>query len=366
MNLFTKNLPLLVLHPTHRCNARCLHCYNWERVDNSERENELSLEEIKLISRKLPNIEMLLVSGGEPSLREDLNLIVKEFYLKNRLRILALTTNGVDSQGIIRLAEEIMKTCPGLLVYMLVSLDDLGGRHDRIRNLNGCFEKAAETITGLKRISSSNPRLKVSILTTYSKYNEANIWDIHKFVASELGLYHQINLIKANPRMPEAKEVDLAKFCVISEKIEDSNFQLLMGNKLTYINILSFSLDYYTRKFIINAITDKTTFNFCKAGTKILTVISNGRVYPCEFSRESFGNLRDVDYDMGKLLASASSQSLIAKIKNKQCLCTAECYVRRSLILDFKMRARIHMKTLFLFNQLLAKKILNKLLHYHV
>lgn len=85
------------LHVTNDCNLHCLGCYS----HNSERnkENALSYDEICLALRKLKKmgLENVIISGGEPFLRKDIYDIYK--YIKDELHIsgLQVITNGTIS-----------------------------------------------------------------------------------------------------------------------------------------------------------------------------------------------------------------------------------------------------------------------------
>ena len=62
---------------TYRCNARCNMCDCWK--DPTRPEDEISIETI----RKLPRMEFVNITGGEPFVRKDLTKIIEELYKKN-------------------------------------------------------------------------------------------------------------------------------------------------------------------------------------------------------------------------------------------------------------------------------------------
>ena len=57
-----------------------------------------------------------------------------------------------------------------------------------------------------------------------------------------------------------------------------------------------------------------------------------GDVYPCEILTDSFGNVRDFGYDMGKVVLSARANEIRQFIKKGRCFCTHECYFMTNIL----------------------------------
>ena len=54
--------PLQLIHfITSKCNAKCGHCFYWKNLNTK---GELSLEEIEKITKHLPDLVILNISGG--------------------------------------------------------------------------------------------------------------------------------------------------------------------------------------------------------------------------------------------------------------------------------------------------------------
>ena len=60
----------------------------------NKRFNELTLEEIDKITKTMDPILQLLLTGGEPYLRHDLDQIVKIFYENCKVPIMTIPSNG--------------------------------------------------------------------------------------------------------------------------------------------------------------------------------------------------------------------------------------------------------------------------------
>jgi len=151
----TQNRPLhsLRLSVTDRCNLRCQYCMPETDYVWLKRAALLNFEEIdrliNIFSRA--GIERVRITGGEPLLRRDLQALIQLISAKDKIKDLALTTNGV----LLASQAKTLKTAG--LHRVTVSLDTL--RPDRFLSLtkgdfhhqvvNG-IDAAAATFGGLK------------------------------------------------------------------------------------------------------------------------------------------------------------------------------------------------------------------------
>lgn len=107
---------------------------------------ELSLAEIEKAFDKLPQMDGVRLSGGEPFLRNDFDQIV--FLIQNKLRPLFVhvTTNGLLTDRIVAFCEKRDKDIP---LQMLVSLDGFGDKHNEIRGIKTAWKRTTETLRTL-------------------------------------------------------------------------------------------------------------------------------------------------------------------------------------------------------------------------
>ena len=153
---FCQRPPVLTLFVTNRCNARCQHCFYWQSLDKKKKA-EISLDVIKKLSLDLNHLELLMISGGEPFLRDDLVEIVKIFWQNNSLKTASLASNFLLPQKTAELLEKIVKISPKLQVIVCPSLDGTEKVHDKIRGVPNAFDKVTETIRLLKELSKEAP-----------------------------------------------------------------------------------------------------------------------------------------------------------------------------------------------------------------
>ena len=72
----------------------------------------------------------------------------------------------------------------------------------------------------------------------------------------------------------------------------------------------------------------------CYAGRLNLVLGETGEVYPCEMRAGSLGNVRDHDYDLGRILRSATARATLASIRSGRCHCTHECYLMTNILFN--------------------------------
>lgn len=141
----------LVIDVTYRCNSRCLMCNIW---NSQPQRPELTLDQFDtvLADPLFRGVERLMISGGEPTLRQDLlELVTLCFRRMPALTSLSLITNGLAPDRVIALYGDIAHLCSerGVSLSISVSLDGLGEIHDQMRNIPGAFTKVSQTLDGL-------------------------------------------------------------------------------------------------------------------------------------------------------------------------------------------------------------------------
>jgi len=82
---------------TDRCNIRCFYCMPEDNVNYVAREEILSFEEIERFARVASSLGVtkLRITGGEPLVRKDLDVLIRKLAALPGINDLALTTNGV-------------------------------------------------------------------------------------------------------------------------------------------------------------------------------------------------------------------------------------------------------------------------------
>jgi MoaA/NifB/PqqE/SkfB family radical SAM enzyme len=325
---------------TSRCPQKCQHCFYQLRNQDKE---ELNLEEIEGFSRDMGRVTFLLLTGGEPFLREDFGSIPGIFYRNNGVRNIAVPTNGFLTDNILEKTRQILKECPKAAVTVNVSIDGIGDFHDRIRQRKGAFKEAVQTCSGLIAMKADFPNLDVGVCSVVSSLNENQLKEIYNFVTKDLGIKIWAPLlIRGSPRNPETAQVNMELYKSIG------NFMKSEISRGAYCGYTGFFLSQWItakntlrRDIIYNIKTQNKRMGVCYAGKLIGVMFPNGRVKPCELREEVLGNIRNFDYNFGLLWHSKEAEAIRKKINSEKCFCTHECFLTMNLFFNPKFLLRL-------------------------
>ena len=155
--------PVVVWNMTRRCNLRCVHCYA-KAIDLHGRD-EISSAEAKSMIDDLAafGAPVILFSGGEPLVRED--LVELAGYATQKGMRAVISTNGTL---ITRQKASELKAVN--LSYVGISLDGGQEVHDRFRAVPGAFEKA---LAGIENCKAEG--LKVGLRFTINRRNVTEV-----------------------------------------------------------------------------------------------------------------------------------------------------------------------------------------------
>jgi len=174
----------VILHvtTTNRCNLKCQMCNIWKQ------EPKVDLPEAALVNlNKSPlarGIQVLDITGGEPFLVDIERLI--ELAGGKRYKTVLFSSNGTLTEKTLAVVEKLLRKYRFNLVFD-VSIDGLGSEHDRIRGVEGTFDRATKTLLGLVELSRKYPRLKPTVKFTIMRDNYRELLPVYEF-ARERGL----------------------------------------------------------------------------------------------------------------------------------------------------------------------------------
>lgn len=166
-----KNIGVVNLNANDICNSKCAMCNIWEQKQGFE----FSPQQVGTILQNdlFKDVKHIGVTGGEPTLREDLPEIYEEI-IKALPNISALSTitNCIKEQDVKDRIDNVINTCKKYdkAFSMMVSLDGYKEIHDKIRGRKGNFESAVNVISYFKEKG-----VEVSTGSTISK---DNVWEM--------------------------------------------------------------------------------------------------------------------------------------------------------------------------------------------
>ncbi|MBE9558094.1 MAG: radical SAM protein [Proteobacteria bacterium] len=326
-SIFRKHRPIqLTFFVTRKCNARCPWCFYLKSTDAADSGEELSLEEVDGISRSLGRLLWVAFSGGEIFLRDDIVEISSIFHDRNKPAVMLFPTNGLLPTVIRERTERILKRCQNSAIVVKLSLDGIEGDHDNLRRSPGAFGKAMETYRLLGALRERYPNLELGINTVFLSENQDRMDEIIDFVAGlDTKGTHTISMVRGNLREDGYKAVDYEKYRRAIGRLErdlkdgGASIHRFAGARLKAAQ------DILQRRLIHRTLLADRRLVPCYSGRLNLVLTETGDVHPCEILGQSLGNVRDHDYDIGRLLRTERAKAVLGPIADGACHCTHEC-----------------------------------------
>ncbi|GAB3697969.1 radical SAM/SPASM domain-containing protein [Halorubrum pallidum] len=222
--------PVVVWNTTKRCNLYCEHCY--AAADCEGAQNELSTAEGRALIDDLADFgaPVLLFSGGEPLVREDLPELVA--HAADRGVRPVLSTNGT-----LLTRDRARELKRAGLQYAGVSVDGLPERNDRIRGEEGAFDAAVRGIEACLDVG-----LKTGLRYTITEHNVADlagVVDLLVDVGVDRFCFYHLDYggrgadISDVDLSPEATRQAVTDLCDLTREYHDAGEEietLLVGN----------------------------------------------------------------------------------------------------------------------------------------
>ena len=334
-----KRLGTVILFVTSRCNAFCQTCFYHAELN---RPGDLTFEQLEKVSRTMPPITDLWLSGGEPTLRRDVPGIIDTFVRNNGVRRVIIPTNGLVQTRVYEIVDRALGQHPELDLYLNIALDGYGTTHDRIRGVPGHWEKTLDCIRSLYPLKAEyTDRFRLNVNTVICAENYLEIERLAQFLWQNFQLDGQyFNIIRGETKVGDAiKRVPPEVLPGIYERA--ARLTMAYGERM-------FADDESSRRFIkqlayVGTITthyrtqhanfeQSSAWSFpCTAGETAAVIDYNGDVRACEL-RQKFATLADYDYDFRRLWEAQARQTELAAIdEGRACWCTHVCFIHDSL-----------------------------------
>lgn len=339
-NTITKMLgtpPYLVLFVSDKCPNKCTHCwFNSDWKGENLKGDLLTYDELVKLSESLTSVKFLSITGGEAFLRDDIEEIVRAFVLNSKISRFDIPTSGFDSELITKKVENILTKNPLTPFRVDVSLDGTEEVHNNIRKNKNAFSNAVKTISELSKIKQKNRLFDLSIITTVSDDNNHQIPEIAELIEHILPSGEwMVNIIRGGSPGMEISQETVAAYRkandIIEGRFSKNEFTGDRGHKLGKWLTAKNSL---RRDMILEIIDSKRRGGGCAAGCLTTVILSDGEVRACEMLPLSFGNLRDNNFDLPKMMNSPKGQEIRKYIQDIECICTHECNLSVSILLQ--------------------------------
>jgi MoaA/NifB/PqqE/SkfB family radical SAM enzyme len=301
---------------TNRCCLRCVMC---DIPKSSGRQSdELSADEAKKIILQIKELGVrhLILSGGEPLLREDLMELIR-FSRENGIPWVDIITNGTLCN------DEVAQSLIGSgLNHVTISLDGISGVNDAIRG-EGSFAKSVEAINKLnyykEKMKVTSPSIGINFtimnknindilkIVEFAKNNKCNTVVFQPVLVSNISMCDR----KKNALWPSAKEILLL----------EENIRKLISIKEETDDIL-----IYTNPVILKAIPDyfrgkKPGRRFkCYEGIKRIVITCDGKLWSC---KGIYGDLKKEN--LKQIWFSAQAQKIRDTVNKCKTHCLQDC-----------------------------------------
>ena len=352
-SLIKKNqLPsYFIFYPTSRCNLMCSHCFYHDSLN--KKMNELSLDEIDAFTKTMNPLLSLILTGGEPYLRHDLDQIARIFYENTRTPIITIPSNGWYLDKMQKQIRNIMEWCPELILNQLISIDGLKDDHDKIRmqGLNkgsgakGSFDKALDAIKLIKELQKEFGRINLGIATTFTSQNQHKMKDVIK------GIYEiaepdniTIALVRGDPKEKVNENLDINLY---REAVDFRN-NLFYSKKMSGHAKFKGNKIATAGRVILNEMVQQIyeTGEYqmpCYSANLSGVMYPEGQVYPCEILDKThmIGNIRDFKLNFRDLWLSSKAKDEVNFIRKTKCFCTHECFNSVNILFNPKFYPKL-------------------------
>jgi radical SAM protein with 4Fe4S-binding SPASM domain len=326
---------------TSRCNAFCDFCWNWKNVEDAgkfakvgdpTKRNELTIKEIELFTKNLPNMLLVDLYGGEPFLRQDIDEIIALFVKNCKVKYISIPTNGFYTNKILTDIESSLKRFPNTFFRLYISIDGPPVVHDRIRKVKDGFMQAMKTAKGLGELRDKYTNLSVSVNSNYNLETQDTMDEFVTYLL-DLELFDSVNvgMIRGEPYRKDLLTVDVMRYFKIVSRIKNRK-----NKSKQPFSALHEAIEDRTKEFIKTPLNSGIKREFkCFAGKKITVVSDQGDVFPCEEMLDRpIGNIRDFGYSLKDVLKTEEGKKIRKSIQNRECDCRWECAINTSSIFD--------------------------------
>ncbi|MXR40548.1 pseudo-rSAM protein/SPASM domain protein [Halobaculum sp. WSA2] len=315
--------PVVVWNLTKRCNLHCSHCY--AAADTEVAPGELSTAEGKRLLDDLSDygVPVVLFSGGEPLVRDDLFELIR--YADDRGIRPVLSTNGtlITDESAERLRDAGLR-------YAGISVDGLPERNDEFRGKSGAFDAA---VRGIRACLDAG--LKTGLRYTITERNASDLRGVVELLRNEgvdrFCFYHldyggRGADITDLDLSPEAKRAAVKELCDLTrtyhrrgEEIET----LLVGNYADAAYLIE-----YARRYIGSDAADRVHSYLRRnggdpTGERVADVDYQGNVHLTQFWQGySLGNVRDRPFSA---IWDAESNPVLRRLRERTDHLTGRC-----------------------------------------
>jgi MoaA/NifB/PqqE/SkfB family radical SAM enzyme len=222
---------IIQIHPTRRCNLRCLHCYSFSAPEERDQLSDQILEDALTDAGAL-GYKVASFSGGEPVLFKGLGRLLRH------AKDLGLRTT-VTSNGML-LDERRLEMLAGCTDVLAISLDGVPESHNRMRVSDEAFQRMQANLQGVR-----DSGIPFGFIFTLTQYNVDEIDWAARFAVEQGASLFQIHPLE---------EVGRASQLLIGSRPDEieSSYAYLEAQRIrmVYGDRLFVQLDIFHRELV--------------------------------------------------------------------------------------------------------------------
>ena len=264
---------------TKRCNLACAHCYisagSWHA-----QESELPTDECLRILNEILELNpspMLILTGGEPLLRDDLEEIAEAASSRGATVVIGTNGTGLTETRIDSLIDSGVKG-------VAVSIDSLRpDYHDRFRHGGGALSETQAAVT-----RCAQKKLDFVIQTTVTSGNRQELSDIARWAANAGAISFNVYFVVPTGRAERMKGMSATEN---EEVLKDlvSLEELYRGTMM-----VRSKCQPQIMRHVIEGGSDSPLLNYetrCPCGVHYVRITPEGKVTPCPYMPLIAGDL---------------------------------------------------------------------------
>lgn len=288
---------------TQRCNVNCKHCGSDCKHESGVPDMPAKdfLNVIDSITPHVnPNKVNVIITGGEPLVRNDLEYVGLELYNRGY-------SWGIVSNGLFLSPQRLERLLASGMHAITISLDGFEQEHNWLRGNPKSFEKAVQAV----KLISQEPSIKWDIVTCVNQKNYPYLEDFKNFIYS-IGV-RQWRLFTI---FPVGRAVNHPEF-----KLTDEEFTGLLDFIKRTREEGSINVSYGCEGFLGRYEGEvRNNFYTCNAGISVSSILADGSIGACPSIRADFsqGNIyTDNFWDVW--------ENRYQKFRNREWLRQGEC-----------------------------------------
>ncbi len=280
---------------TYRCNAKCHMCHTWRYPSKKGEEIDLTIFE------KLPQMDTINVTGGEPFLRADIEDIID--ILRKKCKRLVISSNGYFTDKILNLFRKRQD------IGIRISIEGLPKINDELRGIPDGFDRGIRTLIELSHMGVKDIGFGITVSDKNAK-DMIELYHLAKMMGLEFATAAIHNAFYFHRFDNKFEHPDTA----IGE------FKKLIAELLKSNRIKDWFRAYFNYG-LISYIKGNPRLLPCEMGYESFFLDPYGELRPCNVMEETMGNLIERSFD------EIWNGSEAKRIRDKARNCKENCWM---------------------------------------